>query len=186
VCDTLGVSLEGASGWSVTGKAVFCPQRCNIKSMRMSFRVCAATFSLGAALTFAVERRSLSPAEFRGLVRALLADGWTKLPGFAIKDYPEESKRVPYAPNSCVVHATRNNPGGGSTIGHYAIDLETGDVWDWVGCARFASPSLSKAQAALRQEIGLGGEEHRRKSKNAPWCRPGQEPGLYKVGRPAF
>ena len=173
-------------GGPLSGNAVFCPQRCNMKSMKTSTRACAATFLFGAALTFAVGRRPLSPTECRGLVAVLLADGWMKLPGFAIKDSPEDSQTDPFAPRFCVVHATYNNPGGGSTIGHYAIDLQTGDVWDWVGCARFTSPSLSKAQTALRQEIGLSSEEYRRISKNAPWCLPGQQPGVIKMGRPMF
>jgi len=124
--------------------AVFCPQRCNMKSMRTSIRACAATFLFCAALIFAVGRRPLSPTECRGQVRELLADGWMKLPRFAIKDSPDDSQTDPWAPRFCVAHATYNNSSGGSTICHYATDLKTGDVWDSISGHRVFAGQLAQ------------------------------------------
>ncbi len=80
--------------------------------MKAGIPAVAATLLFGA-VSMLGDPRTVSVNEGRTLVRALLADGWTKLPGFAIADYPSESKRAPYDPYFYIIHATYSNPGGG-------------------------------------------------------------------------
>jgi len=141
-----------------------------------------------AALIFAepvpaVQSRELNVDEARTLVRALLKDGWTRLPGFKIVDFPNESRLDPWFPRYHVIHALYDNPGGSATVGHYAVDLTTGDVWDWVGCARYTSPALAMAQIQVRKQIGLTRTEYK-KTGAAPWCPPGSSPELRDIGQP--
>lgn len=125
--------------------------------------------------------RAITGKEAQGLIFALLnPGGWTKLPGFTIVD-PSIN---PQSPDFYIIHAERDNPGGGSAIGHYAVDWTTGDVWNWVSCGRYESSSLAKAQRALRRRIGLSHDEYRKVRKPGPFCEPGEKQYVIKIGRP--
>jgi hypothetical protein len=142
-----------------------------------------------AALIFAepvpaVQSRELNVDQARTLVRALLKDGWAGLPGFKIVDYPNESRLDPWFPHYHVIHALYDNPGGSATVGHYAVDLATGEVWDWVGGIRYTSPALVLAQIQLRKQIGLRRTDSEKAEKVAPWCPQGSSPELLAIGHP--
>jgi hypothetical protein len=112
----------------------------------------------------------------------LKPDGWTRLRGFGLVD--ENLRR--YLPGYYFIVAIHDNPGGGNAVGHFAIDLATGDVSDWVGCGSYNSLPLEKAQEALRTRIGLNRAEYERIRRNPPGCEPGQKPVPLKMGRPAW
>ena len=126
---------------------------------------------------------SITVAEAHQLVYALLdADDWTKLPGFAI----EKLYISPTFPGFYEIHATWDNPGGGNSVGRYAVAEATGDVWDSVMCGRFTSPALLKAQEVLRKRIGLTEAEYRKLRKPGPGCEPDQAPQVMRMGRPMW
>jgi len=133
----------------------------------------------GTALS--ADRRMITTKEASELVYALLEpDGWTKLPGFTIVN--------PYTdanfPGFYIVHAEHYNPGGGSAIGHFAVERTTGEVMDWVMCGRFTSPSLTREQKVIRNRIGLTKQEYQRIKKPGPFCEVGEKEQVRKMGRP--
>jgi len=79
-----------------------------------------------------------------------------------------------------------DNPEGSNTVGHWAVDQITGDVWDSAARALYASPALSKAQERLRKRVGMAASEYMRSRKNASWCRADQNPLTIEMGRPAW
>jgi hypothetical protein len=104
------------------------------------------------------------------------------LRGFDLVD-----ENLPGYPGYYFVSAIHDNPGGGNTVGHYAIDMATGDVSDWVICGTFNSGPLEKAQEALRARIGLDRAEYRKLKQNPPGCEPDEKPAVpLRMGRPAW
>jgi len=110
-------------------------------------------------------------------------NGWTKLAGFEIDVGPYIE---PDRPGYYYIHAICDNPDGSNTVGHWAVDQITGDVWDSAACALYTSPALSKAQEKLRQRVGMAASEYKRSRKNASWCRASQNPPTIEMGRPAW
>ena len=148
------------------------------------FRSLAAVLVITAMFVgtgWSATRRTITAAEAQQLVYAMLdADDWTKLPGFVLYE-------APFAPefhNFYLINAEHDNPGGGSAIGHYAVERATGEVWDWAICGRFTSPTLIQAQAVLRRYIGLTDSEYRNLRKPGPFCAPGQTPQTLEMGKP--
>ncbi len=113
------------------------------------------------------------------LVRALLKpDGWTKLRGFVLYQALFDAEFQDFY----FIHAERGTPP--VAIGHYAVERSTGEVWDWVRCGQFTSPSLSEAQQALRKRLGLTDAEYQHLRKPGPFCEPNEKPQALKMGRP--
>jgi hypothetical protein len=129
-----------------------------------------------------IAQRPIFVAESHELILALLKpDGWTRRSGFTLFD-----ENIPRYSGYYTITAIGDNPGGGNTIGHFAIDRATGDVWEWVICGSYNSLPLEKAQETLRRRIGLDRTEYKRIRQNPPWCEPGQKPIPLKIGRPAW
>lgn len=121
----------------------------------------------------------ISATEARELVLVLLrTKGWTKLAGFEIDVGPY----IHYY----YIHAICDNPEGSNTVGHWAVDQITGDVWDSAACALYTSPALRKAQERLRKRVGLARSEYKPSRKNASWFRADQNPPTIEMGRPAW
>lgn len=70
------------------------------------------------------------------------------------------------------------NPNGSSTVGIYAVEKTTGEVWDGATCAHYTSPVLQKTQQDLRRRIGLTDQEKRRSEKPGPYCSEKQKANL--------
>jgi len=128
------------------------------------------------------DRRNITVAEASGLVDALLKpDGWTKLKGFVLYQALFDAEFQDFY----FIHAEWDSPSVRSAaIGHYAVERTTGDVWDWVVCGQFSSPSLIAAQQALRKRIGLTEEEYEKIRKPGPFCEPDEKPQALKMGKP--
>jgi hypothetical protein len=125
------------------------------------------------------DRRAITVPEASELVRALLKpDGWTKLRGFVLYQALFDAEFQDFY----FIHAEWGKPP--VAIGHYAVERSTGDVWDWVKCGRFTSPSLAAAQQLLRKRIGLTDAEYQRIHKSGPFCEPNEQPQALKMGRP--
>jgi hypothetical protein len=128
------------------------------------------------------DRRAITVPEASELVRALLKpDGWTKLRGFVLYQALFDAEFQDFY----FIHAEWDSPAGRHiAIGHYAVERSTGEVWDWVKCGRFNSPSLAEAQQALRKRIGLGDSDYQKVRKAGPFCEPDEKPQALKMGRP--
>jgi hypothetical protein len=132
------------------------------------------------------QARLITKLEAEGLVRAMLhADGWTALPGFALDSRNGGEAFIGLAfPDFIFIDATHDNPSGSPTIGRFAVDLATGDVWGHVTCQQYESPALRRLQRNLRGRIGLTDAQYRSIRKPGPFCEPGEKLGIVKMGRP--
>jgi hypothetical protein len=138
--------------------------------------------SLFCATARSEERRSITVSEASELVNALLKpDGWTRLKGFVLYQALFDAEFQGFY----FIHAEWDSPSKNSAaIGHFAVERTTGDVWDWVVCGQFNSPSLSAAQQALRKRIGLSDEEYKKIRKQGPFCEPGEQAQALRMGKP--
>ncbi len=148
-------------------------------------RVRSVILMIAAALCMTAQsapRRTITVAEAQDLVRALLRpDGWTKLPGFVLYQALFDAEFQDFY----FIHAEWDSKASRhAAIGHYAVERSTGEVWDWVKCGQFNSPSLSEAQQALRKHIGLSNAEFQQMKKPGPFCEPNEKPQALKMGRP--
>jgi hypothetical protein len=127
-------------------------------------------------------RRPITVVEAQELVRALLKpDGWTKLRGFVLYRALFDAEFQDFY----FIHAEWDSPSGRhAAIGHFAVERTTGEVWDWVKCGQFTSPSLSVAQQTLRKRIGLTDSEYRQIRKPGPFCEPNEKPQALQMGKP--
>jgi hypothetical protein len=128
---------------------------------------------------WSADRRSITVNEAQDLVRALLKpDGWTKLRGFVLYQALFDAEFQDFY----FIHAEWGKPP--VAIGHYAVERSTGEVWDWVRCGQFHSPSLTEAQQVLRKRIGLSDAEYQHIKKSGPFCEPNETPQTLQMGRP--
>ncbi len=58
------------------------------------------------------------------------------------------------------------------TLGHFAVNQRTADLWDWELCKRLSTPSLRTSQKLLRSKMRLPTREFRESSKAAPCSGP--------------
>lgn len=58
-------------------------------------------------------------------------------------------------------------------VRYYAVDRQTGDVWNSVICQRMATPLLKRLQAQLRKRIGLTDTEYQKLKREGPLCEGG-------------
>ena len=65
--------------------------------------------------------------------------------------------------------ATWPNPSGSPVIGYFAVNRQTGDVWD-EGCRPVHSPSLTARQEKYRRNMHLSGDAYRALAGTAPIC----------------
>ena len=126
--------------------------------------VCAAlAFRIAVAQT---KQRIITVEDGRHLVyRSLQAEGFTHL-HLAVDYYNVAS--LPGFYFFEVRYGT--NPNGSSTVGHYAVEETTGEVWDAVTCAHYTSATLRKMQEDLRQRIRLTDDDRRLVQKHGPFC----------------
>jgi hypothetical protein len=110
--------------------------------------------------------REINQEEARGLPAAYL-----KLPGGAVLN----SGDMGFAGFRyfMAILGTSGGEVGVLQVRYFAVDRQTGEVWESVICQRIASPSLRKLQAALRKRIGLTDEEYRKIKRLGPMCDPG-------------
>jgi hypothetical protein len=127
-------------------------------------------------------QRTITVGEATALVQALLKpDGWTKLRGFVLYQALFDAEFQDFY----FIHAEWDSPSSRhAAIGHFAVERSTGEVWDWVKCGQFNSPSLGEAQQALRKRIGLSNAEFQQIKRPGPFCEPNEKPQALRMGRP--
>lgn len=113
--------------------------------------ICALLFT---PLVHSAERAAkLSRVEAEELVRIWLAskgyDPSSK--DFFVDSDPDQKD----APDFYYVSAYQVAEQSVPTLGHFAINRFSADVWDWVGCKKLSSPRLRAKQQHLRQQHGI-------------------------------
>lgn len=146
------------------------------------FKVRSAVLLIAALLCEtgrSAAQRPITVNEAQELVRVLLKpDGWTKLRGFVLYQALFDAEFQDFY----FIHAEWGKPP--VAIGHYAVERSTGEVWDWVRCGKFNSPSLTAAQQTLRKRIGLTDSDYQHIRKSGPFCEPNEQPQELNMGRP--
>jgi hypothetical protein len=92
----------------------------------------------------------------------------TKSPKFDIEDNTGNER---YIPGFYSFIAYFDMPARLATVGSYAVNRKTADVWEDIGCRRLGPPAIKPAQRALRMKMGLSDKEYRKLSVTAP-CSP--------------
>jgi hypothetical protein len=129
-----------------------------------------ATLVLGNAVA-QTKRRAITVQEGRQLVyRSLRVEGFIhqrlSVSYYKVPDFPAfQFFDVQYG----------TNPYGSSTVGAYAVEETTGEVWDGIRCGHYTSPVLRKMQQQLRRRIGLTDEDRRRIQKPGPNCADNED-----------
>lgn len=127
----------------------------------------------GPKLTTSKTRRAISAEEAHDLLRAFL-----NLPGGDILQqndfhYPDGSRYPAFYFFEAILGVSSPGPVGVLQERYYAVDRQTGDVWNSVICEPITSSSWAELQVALRRRIGLMGVEYRKIKKLGPLCEPG-------------
>jgi len=63
-----------------------------------------------------------------------------------------------------------------ASLGAFAVDRRTGDLWYAVVCWELKSPQLKRLQEAIRKRIGITEKEYRKLRRRGPMCLPGETP----------
>jgi len=111
-------------------------------------------------------KSEIARPEALGLVMKWLADtGYeTKSPKFQLATDPDQADFPDFyffSANYAVDHSA-------PTLGHFAVNRRTADLWDWEVCKRLQSPLIKAAQESLRRKIGLSRKDYQTLSKIAP------------------
>jgi hypothetical protein len=101
------------------------------------------------------------------LVRAALPDWALKAGPVDISEYSVASE-----PDFYFFLASRDNPGGSGTVGHFVVHRLTGDVWDGVVCAEHKTAALVKLQVSIRKKLGLRDADYPKLRRKGPFCDP--------------
>jgi len=113
------------------------------------------------------ESRTVTKDEAEALVRAALPAKLKRLPTFGMeisqdRDHPRFYFAYVY---------WAGEPQGSMTVGNYAVDTETGDVWDAViSCDEIRAQALRGLQKMIRKEIGLSESEYKRVKSKGRLC----------------
>lgn len=133
----------------------------------LSRTICVILF-LGLLVPSAGTAQSTPPAravtlpEAEGLVRQALDPRSLALPGFGLDNY-----KYPDNPDFYFFEAAWDHP---SNLGHFAVNMKTGDVWDPFLCTRYHSRRLLEFQKVMRKKIGLSEQEYLKLRKQRPIC----------------
>jgi hypothetical protein len=111
----------------------------------------------------AKKRRDLTLEEAHELVKAFQKDngvGGYALEKYEVNEYPgfQFFQAVPDPPRGPI---------------HYAVDRNTGEVWNATFCEQVSSPRLVTLQVAIRNRIGLTRSEYQNVRRQGPRCEHG-------------
>jgi hypothetical protein len=56
------------------------------------------------------------------------------------------------------------------SLGSFAVDKRTGDVWDLIVCREYMSKSVTKLQQAIRKRLGITEDKYRKLRRPGPMC----------------
>jgi len=131
----------------------------------------AGVLLLAALCVPAVAQQSpsqISLADAKKLVMAALPSETKQLPKFELLHWVE--KGDPLNSQFYFFTGVWNNPNPGSVVtGNYAVDKETGNVWNAPSaCDELTNPGVRKLQTEIRTRIGLSDAAYRKKKPTCP------------------
>jgi hypothetical protein len=111
--------------------------------------------------------------EAHRLVLSTLTAAARRLPGMRFdRGNPASLNGAQHPERFYLFEVTAETPGDASPVlGHFAVNKDTGDVWDAVACTKYASPEITQFQHQRRTHAGLSEKTFRRMSAQAP-CEP--------------
>ena len=125
---------------------------------------------VGVSVQLLGNERELQRKEAGELVKIWLTSQRfdTGSPRFALEPDPDHPTFPDFYFFSPVYEQSESAP----TLGHFAVNRKTGDVWDWELCQRLQSGALRAAQKSLRKKLGLSEQKYNKFSKLAPCSGP--------------
>jgi len=126
--------------------------------------------SPGVSAQLIGSQRQVSQKEAGDLVKTWLASqGYdTKSQRFILEPDPDHPGFPDFYFFSPAYEQSQSVP----TLGHFAVNRNTGEVWDWELCQRMQSVALGAAQKSLRKKLGLSDQQYGKLSKLAPCSGP--------------
>jgi len=114
-------------------------------------------------------KRQLAPGEAENLVRHwFTSQGYDTNPSRFILDRDPDQAAFPefyfYSANAHYDEQSESAP----SLGHFAVNRQTADLWDWELCKKLQDPELRSIQTLLRRKLGLSKKEYQKLSKVAP------------------
>lgn len=109
--------------------------------------------------------KTVSLKQARELVSAALPSWALKLRNLAIDPYEDA-----YSPDFYYFFVWHPVPEGSGTVGQFAVDPMTGDVWNGVLCEEYTTAALSRLQISVRKQLGLSDKDYRRLKRLGPTC----------------
>jgi hypothetical protein len=128
-----------------------------------------ATITLAALVgVSAAGKRGLTAAEARSLIAASLGPNVTRRPHFGL-----DAMKNAAPPQFYAFEASAESPGSEDSpiIGSFAVDRDTGSVWQLVVCREIHSVALTRLQDTIRRRIGITSAELKELAARAP-CSP--------------
>src|SRR5258708_10095964 len=131
-----------------------------------------AVCCLLTCVSFCSEGRvgQITSEEARDLVREWLTDeGYPTRTQRFILDSDRERADFP---GFYFLSASYEQEQSAPTLGHFAVNRRSADLWDWELCKKLSSSSLRVSQKRLRKEMGLSERDYRKVSRTAPCSGP--------------
>jgi len=129
---------------------------------------CLALFSLSPSVSAQLidSQRQVSQKEAGDLVKTwLTSQGYdTKSRRFFLEPDPDH----PGFPDFYFLSPAYEQDQSIPTLGHFAVNRNTGEVWDWELCHLLHSRALRRTQKSLRRRLGLSDQQFSKPSKLAP------------------
>jgi hypothetical protein len=114
--------------------------------------------------------RTVSVGEGKELVYALLKPSGCTRRRCEVDRLPDK-----YFPQLFLFEGLWPNPTGSPHIGSWAVDPQTGDLWDANVCVEYRSSGVESLQRRLRKRIGLTEDGYKKLKQRPPMCDPGEK-----------
>jgi hypothetical protein len=126
-------------------------------------------FTMLSTLCISTEKE-IAPEDAQSLVKKwLTSQGYdTGSSRFILEPDPEHSGFPEFYFFSAAYEQEQSVP----TLGHFAVNRKSTDLWDWELCKRLRAPAVRSVQRSLRKKLGLSKQDYRRVSKDAPCSGP--------------
>jgi hypothetical protein len=134
--------------------------------------------ALGLGLPSSLSGREITMKVARGLVHEALVVIGQNAPSVSIVPF-----RYDYAPEFLSFEALWPNPGGSGLIGYFAVNPQTGDIWEINGCYKITSAKIRTMQTSIRKHSQLTPRDERALHEKTPACSAQPTPPILKPTR---
>lgn len=138
-----------------------------MRSALCSFALCCF---LAGALRAADGTGQITREEGANLVKKWLtgAGYHTRSNHFILDSDPDRSN----FPEFYFFSASYEQEQSAPTLGHFAVNRRSADLWDWESCKKLSNSTLRTTQRSLRSKMGLAERDYRKVSRVAPCSGP--------------